>query len=542
MNESSEIQSLILINGLYYKINNISELIQLEFCIYDLSKKQVSNETSIYIFPIQYFSSNIETQKEILENSMKESQIDFSFKNEYKNLNETIKIFEDLIENKFIINNINIGIIYQNENLLELIAKKYKENKKINFYNIFDIYQNFYKKINKENLLSMLNSLHLKISKDDDKFICKFELNIMVRIINKMVKDGKKFNLNDKINENNFNQNILNENNNNIQIDYDNSDYEKIENYINENNIYYLLFKNFPSFINKNDILNLLYLYTISENDICISYDFFGRKTGKIYLRIFNYVLFREIYTNFNFYYFNDEYIIEVFESNSREFNSCLKSEIFAENNYFYNKNLQNKIFVKISKILSNIKESDINNFLQNYNICQNGIVFNLNKKETNNSECIVAFLNESEKEDAIQRENGRLLKSQTIFMEKSNLDEFEKFSNSYSFSNWMKIISEFISPDDVTRALFINGFPLDIKIREILDYLKTFNINDSDLIIDERILKENGSLICKFYDEEIANKAKNFILNNNIEKKGRNKKIYAENLLEVVNRQNSSL
>ena len=539
MNDSNEIQSLILINGLYYKINNINELIQIEFCIYDLSKKQVSNETSIYIFPIQYFNSNTEKQKEILEISMKESQIDFSYKNEYKNLNETIKILNDLIENKFI--NKNIGIIYQNENLLDLI-KKHKENKKINFYNIFDIYQNFYNKTNKENLLSMLNSLHLKISKDDDKFICKFELNIMVRIINKMVKDGKKFNLNDKnLNDKNFNENF-NENLNNIQIDYENSEYEKIENYINENNIFYLLFKNFPSYINKNDILNLLYLYTISENDICISYDFFGRKTGKIYIRIFNYVSFREIYTNFNFYYFNDEFIIEVFESNSREFNSCLKSEIFAENNYFYNKNLQNKIFVKISKILSNIKENDINIFLQNYNICQNGIVFNLNKNETNNFECVVAFLNESEKEDAIQRENGRLLKSQTIFIEKSNLDEFEKFSNSYSFQNWMKIISEFISPDDVTRALFINGFPLDVKIREILEYLKSFNINDSDLIIDERILKENGSLICKFYDEDVANKAKNFILNNNIEKKGRIKKIYAENLLDVVNKQNSSL
>ena len=541
MNDSNEIQSLIVINGLYYKINNISELIQIEFCIYDLSKKQVSNETSIYIFPIQYFNSNTEKQKEILEISMKESQIDFSYKNEYKNLNETIKILNDLIENKFINNNINIGIIYQNENLLDLI-KKHKENKKINFYNIFDIYQNFYNKTNKENLLSMLNSLHLKISKDDDKFICKFELNIMVRIINKMVKDGKKFNLNDKnLNDKNFNENF-NENLNNIQIDYENSEYEKIENYINENNIFYLLFKNFPSYINKNDILNLLHLYTISENDICISYDFFGRKTGKIYIRIFNYVSFREIYTNFNFYYFNDEFIIEVFESNSREFNSCLKSEIFAENNYFYNKNLQNKIFVKISKILSNIKENDINIFLQNYNICQNGIVFNLNKNETNNFECVVAFLNESEKEDAIQRENGRLLKSQTIFIEKSNLDEFEKFSNSYSFKNWMKIISEFISPDDVTRALFINGFPLDVKIREILEYLKSFNINDSDLIIDERILKENGSLICKFYDEDVANKAKNFILNNNIEKKGRIKKIYAENLLDVVNKQNSSL
>jgi hypothetical protein len=423
--------------------------------------------------------------------------------------------------------------------------KKYNDNKKIKFYNIFEIFQNYYKKQKKENLLSMLNSLHLKISKDDDKYICKFELNIMVRIINKMVKDGKKFNLND---DNIYKENISNINiennilNNNIQIDYDNSEYENIDNYINENNKYYLLFKNFPSYINKTDILNLLYSYTISENDICISYDFFGRKTGKIYLRIYNYVIFREIYTNFNFYYFNDEYIIEVFESNSREFNSCLKSKIFSENNYFYNNNLQDKIFIKISKIHPNIKEDDINNFLQNYNICQNGIVFNLNKNDLNNLECIVAFLNESEKEDAIQRENGRLLKSQTIFIEKSNLDEFEKFSNSYSFSNWMKIISEFISPDDVTRALFINGFPLDIKIREILDYLKIFNINDSDLIINERILKENGSFICKFFDEEIANKAKNYILTTNVEKKERTKKIYAENLLEVVNRQNSSL
>ena len=102
-----------------------------------------------------------------------------------------------------------------------------------------------------------------------------------------------------------------------------------------------------------------------------------------------------------------------------------------------------------------------------------------------------------------------------------------------------MKIISEKISASDVTRSLYIRGLPLDVKLSSILNYLKEFNLSKNNLICDEKILKENGSIIIKFYNEDDCNEAKDYINLNSFESIGRVKKLYVENLLVVVNKGN---
>ena len=137
-----------------------------------------------------------------------------------------------------------------------------------------------------------------------------------------------------------------------------------------------------------------------------------------------------------------------------------------------------------------------------------------------------------------MQKNNGRLLKNQSISLSESNLNEFEEFAGSMAFENWMPILSELINTEDVKRSLYLMGFPLDVTTNKILEYLSQFNLNYSNLIVDDRILKNFGSIIIKFYNEETANEVKNWIKNNKFE----NKNIYVENLLPVVNKGNANL
>ena len=295
---------------------------------------------------------------------------------------------------------------------------------------------------------------------------------------------------------------------------------------------YYIRFKNFPDYINKIDIKDLLYQYEIDDNDIVISYNILGKRTGDIIIRLYNLEQYNEIFTSCNFYNFNEKYILELFESNSQEFLICSRSIKYTNNNI---RNKPQNIFLKISKIPQTTTELDLKNFFKNSSIVENGIRFN---RHSSHGEAIVIFESEEECFEALQKNNGRLLKNQSISLSESNLDEFEEFAASMAFENWMPILSELINTEDVKRSLYLMGFPLDVTKNKILKYLAQFNINNSNLIVNDKILKNYGSIIIKFYDEDNADEAKNWIKRNKFE----NKNIYAENLLPVVNKGNTIL
>ena len=295
---------------------------------------------------------------------------------------------------------------------------------------------------------------------------------------------------------------------------------------------YYIRFKNFPDYINKIDIKDLLYQYDIEDNDIVLSYNILGKRTGDIILRLYNIDQYKEIFSSYNFYKFNDEFIIELFESNSQEFSICSRS------NKFISQNIRSKnynIFMKVSKISQSTTESDLKSFFKNNSIVEDGIKFN---RHSSNGEAIIIFETEEECLEAIQKNNGRLLKNQSISLSESNLDEFEEFAGTMALENWLPILSDLINTEDVRRTLYLFGFPLDVNTNQIVQFLSQFNLSHSNLIVIDKILKNYGSIIIKFYNEDIANEAKNWIKNNRF----RNKNIYAENLLSVINKGNANL
>ena len=527
------IDHLLLIAGLF----DNSNLIEMSCCSYNINKKQMSSETSFYIKPNDNSNINDLIEKSKIDKNKQPNP-------QYITLDECMDKLNQLIKDNFINQNSSFGIIYVNNDLLNILKEKLELQSFI-IFNLYEVFNEHYHK-KYDSLNKILSELNLK--QNNNLPPCPKELKTMARIINKMIKNGKMFYIPEN-SDNNIITNpksdtktkndieiqniILNDENKNEEKDK-NMEIEQLEttNTIQDVQCYFIRFKNFPDYINKIDIKDLLYQYDIDDNDIVLSYNILGKRTGDIILRLYNIDQYKEIFTSFNFYKFNEDNIIELFESNSHEFSICSRS------NKFISQNIRNKhqnLFMKISKISQSTTESDLKSFFKNNSIVEDGIKFN---RHSSNGEAIIIFETEEECFEAIQKNNGRLLKNQSISLSESNLDEFEEFAGTMAFENWMPILSELINTEDVRRSLYLIGFPLDISTYQIVQFLAQFNISHSNLIVNDKILKNFGSIIIKFFNEDIANDAKNWIKNNRF----KNKIIHAENLLSVVNKGNANL
>ena len=534
-NKKNLIEHLLLIAGLF----DNSNLIEMSCCCYNINKKQMSSETSFYIKPNNNSNINDLIEKSKIDKNKQPNP-------QYISLEECLDNLNKLIKDNFINKNNNVGIIYVNKDLLNILKEKL-EIKNIIIFNLFEVFnENYHKKC--DSLNKILSELNLK--QNNNLPPCPKELKTMTRIINKMIKNGKVFYIPENLEKNsdsshkldsnlkndiliqniNINENQENkEKNNSMDIELNQLE---TTNSMQDIQCYYIRFKNFPDYINKIDIKDLLYQYDIEDNDIVLSYNILGKRTGDIILRLYNIDQYKEIFSSYNFYKFNDEFIIELFESNSQEFSICSRS------NKFISQNIRSKnynIFMKVSKISQSTTESDLKSFFKNNSIVEDGIKFN---RHSSNGEAIIIFETEEECLEAIQKNNGRLLKNQSISLSESNLDEFEEFAGTMALENWLPILSDLINTEDVRRTLYLFGFPLDVNTNQIVQFLSQFNLSHSNLIVIDKILKNYGSIIIKFYNEDIANEAKNWIKNNRF----RNKNIYAENLLSVINKGNANL
>ena len=534
-NKKNLIEHLLLIAGLF----DNSNLIEMSCCCYNINKKQMSSETSFYIKPNNNSNINDLIEKSKIDKNKQPNP-------QYISLEECLDNLNKLIKDNFVNKNNNFGIIYVNKDLLNILKEKL-EIKNIIIFNLFEVFnENYHKKC--DSLNKILSELNLK--QNNNLPPCPKELKTMTRIINKMIKNGKVFYIPENLEKNsdsshkldsnlkndiiiqniNINENKENkEKNNSMDIELNQLE---TTNSMQDIQCYYIRFKNFPDYINKIDIKDLLYQYDIEDNDIVLSYNILGKRTGDIILRLYNTDQYKEIFSSYNFYKFNDEFIIELFESNSQEFSICSRS------NKFISQNIRSKnynIFMKVSKISQSTTESDLKSFFKNNSIVEDGIKFN---RHSSNGEAIIIFETEEECLEAIQKNNGRLLKNQSISLSESNLDEFEEFAGTMALENWLPILSDLINTEDVRRTLYLFGFPLDVNTNQIVQFLSQFNLSHSNLIVIDKILKNYGSIIIKFYNEDIANEAKNWIKNNRF----RNKNIYAENLLSVINKGNANL
>ena len=268
------IDHLLLIAGLF----DNSNLIEMSCCSYNINKKQMSSETSFYIKPNDNSNINDLIEKSKIDKNKQPNP-------QYITLDECMDKLNQLIKDNFINQNSSFGIIYVNNDLLNILKEKLELQSFI-IFNLYEVFNEHYHK-KYDSLNKILSELNLK--QNNNLPPCPKELKTMARIINKMIKNGKMFYIPEN-SENNIITNpksdtktkndieiqniILNDENKNEEKDK-NMEIEQLEttNTIQDVQCYFIRFKNFPDYINKIDIKDLLYQYDIDDNDIVLSYN-----------------------------------------------------------------------------------------------------------------------------------------------------------------------------------------------------------------------------------------------------------------------------
>jgi hypothetical protein len=332
-----ELNYLTIVTGLSLSDNN---LVELNWCIYNISTKEIQYESSNVIKLSKSIDALSNEDKSILITNM---LADFS---QSTPLQSVIKLFNDSIKN--IQQNINektkqvktIGFIFQSEKIENCLVNcfrsiketDYCETSKLLIYNKYDLFNEFCKfyklekqiffeeEISKSYLIKMLEYFNLKVI-NSSKTSCT-ELNSIARIVNKMNRDGFVFKIQVSIKSsiNYLEEEDKNKNSNSIILLKENNDTSKREdnlvdkmdskaieetirlfkNNFNNPEFQYVKISVFPSYANKIPIFNLIKKYNVDENDIVKCVDLYGRQCGVYLVRVLDDYDFNELLSNMN--------------------------------------------------------------------------------------------------------------------------------------------------------------------------------------------------------------------------------------------------
>lgn len=260
-------------------------MLLLNYCSYNINLKAVNAEKSLFIKPSISLS---EIDDEFLkENDLTKANLENTF-----NLQETINSFNKFLFDEYISNDLKFAFITKNDSLIgEQLFKETKikgiilPNYYSSYLNLIEEYKAIYNTTltNEEDLNDILKQLNLKPTEKEPNDRASFiEIKTLVRIVNRIVRDGKSFrtlnkNLNERAIEEEENNGLLLNGSSNINDSFKNSTLS----------YKYCRIKHLESAtINKEEIKDILFNYNILDSDINLSYDIYGRKTGQACFRI----------------------------------------------------------------------------------------------------------------------------------------------------------------------------------------------------------------------------------------------------------------
>lgn len=557
---------LVILNGLAINTGNDfnTELIELNWCSYDISNKSVNAESSYLIRPNKI--------KEINQNFLIANSINISDLEKADDLLEVLKKFNIFIFETYTKNNFSYAFITKDEWLLGTQLKREATQKGIKlgynldkYFNLISEFKFFYKleksaATSQTELKDLLIFLNLKQTEATRPSM--MELNTLVRIVNRMIKDGNNFNfhssnrqsevLKSKSNTNGHKTSskieAFEEKSSRTKTDSSNNS-KKIKSDVNQTSTssnpiltwnhsteFYFRIKNLPLYIGKQEIRDLFYIYDIPEEDIVLAYDIFGRKLGEAVIRVYSETYLNEIISCFKYRQY-DKRLINIIAGSNSDFINCEKNLKFLLETIYDIK--PSNIFVKIKNLNYSTNEETILRFFRDFQVAENGIKILRNKKGNFLGEVVVAFSYAEEAMRAIKQKNGETVFNSHVTLDLSCLNEFEEFAHSSSFYLTIKSLSELVIPEIVQRCLYVNNFPLDVDVKFLVKTFEVFNLNQSNFIFEERILMNYGCLIISFPSEEDASFAKSYLKKLTIKWKGRSKKLEVEHLLLLVNKGN---
>jgi inhibitor of KinA sporulation pathway (predicted exonuclease) len=571
---------VIIINGLSTNFpDEKNEIIELNWCTYDLKKKSVNSDICTFIKPSRL--------TEIPAEFLSKYHVDINQLENAEDLLTVLKKFNMFIFESFTNNNFSFALLTKDDWLLgrngQLIKEAQLKNIKLGYHfskyiNLIREFKSYYKveKIGDSktiDLQEILQFYSLKRQTEVERPTLQ-ELNTMVRIVNRMVKEGYELN-SSKLISGTESQEIITSTSTNMQSSTtaikdlektekikelsdkqteresissnklttqnktQNHNLSKLEFSYNKPEEFFLRLRNLPVYYTKKEILDIFHMYNLLEDDVVISFDIFGIQTGEYMLRLSKETSYKQILALYNYRLISGK-LIEIVPSNENEYQSCLKSANFKEQSDYTNL-MNKKIFLKIKNLPYSAKEETIRQLLKSYSVAENGIKLLKNKKGNFLGETIIAFICEEEASRCLREKNGEAFLNQVISIEYSTFEEFELFANTNGFYSTMKNISDYVNPEIVTKSIFISGLPLGISKNDILNHLQVFNVNENNLILNEKLFSTFGCLILTLSCEEDANIVKSYLNRMSFRIKSREKKINADNVLLLVNKGNES-
>jgi RNA recognition motif-containing protein len=550
---------VIIINGLSTNFKDLNnELIELNWCTYDLNKKSVKSELGAFVRPKRL--------REISEDYLNQNFIKFSQLESSPDLQDVLKDFHTFIVENFTSKNSNFALLTKDDWLLgrqgQLVSEAREKNIKLGdhfnkYINLIREFKIYYNKSEDENpdLNDILKFYSLKRGTEVIRPTMQ-EVNTMVRIVNRMVKEGYQINSNKLISSGDV-ENLCEDNNiisdvqmmkeqDSLQINSPNISKKSpsknnvsvnINKIPNNKPCFYIRVRNLPLYTDIQDIKEIFYMFYLLNEDIVVSYDIYKRKTGDFCFRLYNEENYKQILAVFNYRVINDK-IIEVLPANEYDFHSCkLSSQIFNQDANI----TKGKVFLKVKNLPYSCREENIKQFFKNYYPSENGIKLFKNKKGNFLGEAVVSFYREEDTIKAFKEKNGENFMNQIITIETTSLEEFELYANTNGFYTTLKSLCEYVTPEVVTKSVFLTGLPLNVTKKDIINYLEFFNLNESNMIVDEKNMSNNGCLIITLLSEEDANYLRNYVGKTSFKFNGRERKITADPLLLLVNKGNES-
>ena len=491
-------------------------IIELDWCAFDIKKQQVVDDSQNFIKSSDGF---ILTQDQIVATGITQENLADGI-----SLAAAIKKLIDSCFYNYTAKNKSFCLMTFGDMLLTKILPF--EIRELNiklpqyFMQYFDIlyeFKRFYPQTNHvQSISDMLQYLQLREIPIPN--LCQVETKSMIRIMNKLARDNHHF----------VAPRLLNQRHEPINKVRDlaasrKQTYKRWSAYIrgrspepfkNPNREYVIRVRGLPYDSREPEIISFFKGIRIIEKNIAFLFNFDGKFTGEVFIRLMNYMDYKEALS----YHLGEFYkkLIEVYESTLEDWNKALESKNPEKREAVYitrdelasftNKNG----YVYVSGLSNKATEKDLMGFFSYQKVLTKGIKRSIISGKPSD-EAFIVFVDEESADQACKL-SGEYLAGKMLKISKKDKASLEDFMNRNFISHNPFLNRENIPPIPLEKrktTLIMTGLPGDINREEIMTIFRNNNIIESELtFISMPNGAFSGNILIPFEDEIETQKA----------------------------------
>eukprot|EP01017_Pseudomicrothorax_dubius_P006211 TRINITY_DN11735_c0_g1_i1.p1 TRINITY_DN11735_c0_g1~~TRINITY_DN11735_c0_g1_i1.p1 ORF type:complete len:556 (-),score=144.87 TRINITY_DN11735_c0_g1_i1:181-1848(-) len=490
----------------------IGRILEVNWCVYDVKQQLVTDEAQLFVRPDKYVDLNEYTMRRTgIRVEDMQSAVPFA---------EVMARFNEYVFQQFVRNNISFCLVTYGDDLLTRIlpneATAARQKLHAHFNQYFDIgsdFRSFYPQTyHIKTLGEMLSFLKLKDLQGVN--LCQAECKNMVRIVNRMIKDGYRFAYPKAINaafqvvaDPTEDRVIKREKENRRWSTFIRS--RSPEPFKNPLRSYYIRIRGFPPSTRENDVVEFLRGIRVYKEDIAFLLDLEGKFSGEVYVKLANEADMKEALC-LNLNQVEDRYV-EVFETTENEFNKARASQFADQREVHPDTRMTidallrfNPGILKLRGLPYTATENDILNFFKGFQIMQDGIKRPIIGGKPS-GEAFVLFATKEEAQRALTL-NMDKIGNRFIELFPTTPREFENFIM-HNFINsgpcYSKDFMPNIPQDKRRSTLMISGLPFNATKQTVIDFFSSFDIKERDVhMLPSHSGKFSGNALVIFEDE----------------------------------------